>query len=122
MLRAAIRPAASAARAAKPAARAFSVSALRASEEHKHVEPALFPPGAPAGVVPTDDIHATGLERLQVLGEKHGVKVFDYDPLDSSRIGTKKDPVKVFSWVRTAHFYVHARRRNNHCVCYLRVL
>lgn len=48
--------------------------------------------------MPTDDVHATGLERLQVLGEMHGVKVFDYEPLDSSRIGTKKDPIKVLSW------------------------
>ncbi|EKM58302.1 uncharacterized protein PHACADRAFT_252515 [Phanerochaete carnosa HHB-10118-sp] len=97
MLRAALRPAASVARVAKPAARTFAVSTLRASE-HKEIDAALFPPGAPAGTVPTDDLHSTGLERLQVLGEMHGVKVFDYDPLDSSRIGTKKDPIKVLSW------------------------
>ncbi|KIP05831.1 hypothetical protein PHLGIDRAFT_19584 [Phlebiopsis gigantea 11061_1 CR5-6] len=96
MLRAAARPASVAARALKPA-RAFSISAARRSDE-KHIEPALFPPGSKAGVVPTDEIHATGLERLQVLGELTGVKVFDYDPLDSSRIGTKSNPVKVFSW------------------------
>ncbi|GJE88645.1 COX5B-domain-containing protein [Phanerochaete sordida] len=98
MLRAAIRPAFSAARASKSAARTFSVSALRASEHKEGVVPELFPPGAPVGTVATDDIHATGIERLQVLGEMTGTKVFDYDPLDSSRIGTMKDPIKVLSW------------------------
>ena len=101
MLRAAARPASAVARALQPA-RAFSVSAARRSGE-KHIEPALFAPGSKAGVVPTDDVHATGLERLQLLGEITGTKVFDYDPLDSSRIGTKANPVKVFSWVRTVY-------------------
>jgi cytochrome c oxidase subunit 5b len=102
MFRAALRPATLAARAVRPTARAFTGSAVRrsASEHEQETHAALLPPGAPAGVVPTDELHATGLERLQVLGEMHGVKVFDYDPLDSSRIGTMKDPIKVFSWVR----------------------
>ena len=99
MLRAVARPVALAARAVKPstAARALSTSAVRRSEHH--VEPALFAPGAKAGEVATNDVHATGLERLQVLAEMHGVKVFDYDPLDSSRVGTLADPIKVFSFV-----------------------
>lgn len=98
MLRAAVRPATLAARAVKPASRSFAISAIRRSDE-KHVEPALFAPGAPSGTVPKDEDHATGMERLQILGEIHGVKVFDYDPLPSDRIGTMKDPVKVLSWV-----------------------
>ena len=100
MFRAAVRPATVAARSLKPAApvRALAVSAVRRSGAPA---PPLYPPGAKSGEVPTDDIHATGLERLQVLGEKEGVRVFDYEPLDSSRIGTLADPVKVFSWVRT---------------------
>ena len=106
MLRVALRPASLAARAVRPATRALSGSAIRrAVDHHDHdhepqLQPALIAPGAPAGTVPTDDVHATGVERLQVLGEMYGVKVFDYEPLDSSRIGTKKDPIKVFSWVR----------------------
>lgn len=101
MLRAALRPVSLAARAAaKPSvtARALSTSAVRFSG---HAQPPFFGEGAKAGEVPTDDIQATGLERLQVLGEKEGVDVFDYKPLDSSRIGTFENPVKVFSWVRT---------------------
>ena len=101
MFRAALRPVSLAARAvAKPslAARALSTSAARFSG---HPQPQIFGEGAKAGEVPTDDIQATGLERLQVLGAKEGVDVFDYKPLDSSRIGTLEDPVKVFSWVRT---------------------
>ena len=99
MFRAAVRPASLAARSLKPATavRALAVSAVRRSGAPA---PPLYPPGAKAGEVPTDDIHATGLERLQILGDKEGVKVFDYEPLDSTRIGTLADPIKVFSWVR----------------------
>lgn len=49
--------------------------------------------------MPTDENQSTGLERLQVLAAKEGVEVFDFNPLDSSRIGTLADPIKVFSWV-----------------------
>jgi len=37
---------------------------------------------------------------VQVLGLLEGVDVFDLEPLDSSRIGTLADPIKVFSAVR----------------------
>ena len=86
------------------------MSAVRRSGEHHdhhHHEspiPSLFPPGSKPGEVPTDLSHATGLERLQVLGEAEGVKVFDYEPLDASRIGTFENPVKVFSWVSLSSF------------------
>lgn len=101
MFRAAVRPAALAARSARPATavRTLAVSAVRRSD-HAAPPPPLYPVGSKDGEVPTDDVHATGLERLQLLGLREGVKVFDYDPLDSSRIGTMADPVKVFSWVR----------------------
>ncbi|KAI0690167.1 cytochrome c oxidase polypeptide IV [Cytidiella melzeri] len=105
MLRAALRPAAVAARSVKfnNVSRTLAMSAVRRSTDHHdhHHEspiPSLFPPGAKPGEVPTDVSHATGLERLQVLGEAEGVKVFDYEPLDSSRVGTLAEPVKVFSW------------------------
>lgn len=102
MLAAVVRPAAFAARTAlKPvsraAVRAISTTPARFSG---HAEPSIFGPGAKSGEVPTDENQSTGLERLQVLGAIEGVDVFDYKPLDSSRIGTKADPIKVFSWVR----------------------
>ncbi|KAI0635820.1 cytochrome c oxidase subunit VB-domain-containing protein [Trametes polyzona] len=101
MFTAAIRPAALVARRAalKPAraavaARAFSISAARRSE---HPTPQIFGEGAKPGEIPTDENQSTGLERLQVLGAIEGVEVFDTAPLDSSRIGTLADPIKVFS-------------------------
>ena len=60
----------------------------------------LFGPGAEPGTVPTDLEQSTGLERLELLGDLQGIKVFDDSPLDSSRIGTKKDPIRVPSFVR----------------------
>jgi len=61
--------------------------------------PQLYGDGAKPGTVPTDLEQATGLERLQLLGEIEGIKVFDDSPLDSSRLGTKANPVLVPSYV-----------------------
>lgn len=98
----AARPAVLAARSSlKPsnaAVRAFS-STIRVSSGGPP-PPQLYGTGAKAGTVPTDIEQATGLERLQLLGELEGIKVFDDTPLDSSRIGTKANPVKVLAYVR----------------------
>ncbi|KAF5367367.1 hypothetical protein D9758_003734 [Tetrapyrgos nigripes] len=91
----AVRPAArTAASSFKPATRAFSVSARKTSG-HGPPPPQLFGPGVKDGEVPGIHEQSTGLERLQHLGELEGVPVFDTAPLDSSRIGTKKDPILV---------------------------
>ncbi|KAF9048608.1 putative COX4-cytochrome-c oxidase chain IV, partial [Panaeolus papilionaceus] len=78
------------------AVRAFS-STIRVSSGGPP-PPQLYGTGAKAGTVPTDIEQATGLERLQLLGELEGIKVFDDTPLDSSRIGTKANPVKVLAY------------------------
>jgi cytochrome c oxidase subunit 5b len=83
-----------------------STSTLRAFSTTLRVQsggpppPQLYGDGGKAGSVPTDIEQATGLERLQLLGDLEGVKVFDDGPLDSSRLGTKKNPVLVPSYVR----------------------
>jgi cytochrome c oxidase subunit 5b len=97
-LRAAARPAARVARQSVKPARAFSVTARASSGGPP--PPQLFGEGAKPGTVPTDIEQATGLERLQLLGQLEGISVFDDQPLDSSRLGTKADPVKVLSYVR----------------------
>lgn len=69
--------------------------------------PQLFGEGGKPGEVPSDIEQATGLERLQLLGELEGVDVFDDSPLDSSRIGTKAHPILVPSYVRVfSSFFV----------------
>jgi hypothetical protein len=62
--------------------------------------PSLYGAGSKPGEVPTDVDQATGLERLQLLGELEGVEIFDEKPLPSDRIGTKANPVLVPSYVR----------------------
>jgi cytochrome c oxidase subunit 5b len=37
---------------------------------------------------------AVGLERYELLGKMQGVDVWDMKPLDSSRIGNKRLPIK----------------------------
>ncbi|KAJ7274367.1 cytochrome c oxidase subunit VB-domain-containing protein [Mycena haematopus] len=89
------------ARSARPSAssslRALSTS-FRASSDHGAKPPSIFGPGGKAGEVPTDFEQATGLERFEMLGDMMGIDVFDETPLDSSRIGTKKDPIMVLSY------------------------
>ena len=80
--------------------RPLSVSAIRRSDDHHAAAPSIYGVGAKPGEIPTDESQSTGLDRVQVLGLLEGVDVFDLEPLDSSRIGTLADPVKVFSAVR----------------------
>lgn len=42
---------------------------------------------------------ATGLERFELLGKLEGVDVFDMKPLQVDRLGTMKEPIKVYSLV-----------------------
>ena len=101
MFAAAIRPASFAAHAALKPARLAAVRAISSTPARRseHPTPEIYGEGAKAGQIPTDVNQSTGLERLQVLGAIEGVEVFDLKPLDSSRIGTLADPIKVFSMV-----------------------
>lgn len=110
-VRAAIRPAAHAARftvkpnysTAKTAIRTLSTTTTRLSADAHHVDahpPGLYGVGAPPGEMPSDEAQATGLARLELLGEMQGINVFDEEPLDASRLGTFDSPVQVFSLVR----------------------
>lgn len=84
------------------AARAFSTT-LRARSDDHHGPPApqLYGPGAKSeDKIPTDEEQATGLERYQLLGKMEGIDVFGLDALESGRLGTMKDPIKVPTIVR----------------------
>jgi hypothetical protein len=91
-----LRPATAAARSFAP--RAFATSAARASGHT--AAPKIFGEGGKAGEIPTDEEQMTGLARLQLLGDLEGTPVFDYAPLEADRVGTPKNPVKVYSLVR----------------------
>ncbi|KAF7312249.1 hypothetical protein MIND_00237900 [Mycena indigotica] len=99
MLLAALKAAGPAVRPALRPATAFrSLSTtLRVASGHGPKAPSLFGPGGKVGEVPTDLEQATGLERFELLGEMEGIDVFDETPLDSSRVGTKKNPIMVLS-------------------------
>ncbi|TRM64790.1 cytochrome c oxidase subunit VB-domain-containing protein [Schizophyllum amplum] len=90
----AVRPAA---RAGARAVRALS-STARVASAHGPEAPKIYGPGGKPGEIPSNWEQATGLERLELLGDLQGIKVFDDSPLDSSRIGTKKDPIMVPSF------------------------
>jgi cytochrome c oxidase subunit 5b len=107
MFRSAVRAARPAVLAARSSLKPQGPSSLRAlhttlrvsSDDHGPPLPKIYGPGGKPGTVPSDVEQATGLERLQLLGELEGVKVFDDSPLDASRIGTKTDPILVPSYV-----------------------
>lgn len=104
-VRAAVRPAVKATRStikfappvSRTATRTFSITSTRLSGGAE--PPKLFGPGAPPGEIPSDELQATGLDRLELLAEMQGVSLFDEEPLDSSRLGTLDNPVKVYSLV-----------------------
>jgi Cytochrome c oxidase subunit Vb len=86
--------------------RTLSTSTIRHSDDHHAAAPSIYGVGAKPGEIPTDEAQSTGLDRVQVLGCLEGVDVFDLEPLDSSRIGTLADPIKVFSAVRVFPFAI----------------
>ena len=88
--------------------RSLSTSAIRRSDDHHAAAPSIYGVGAKPGEIPTDEAQSTGLDRVQVLGLLEGVDVFDLEPLDSSRIGTLANPIKVFSVVRVHFFSTHS--------------
>lgn len=75
----------------KPWRRALQ-SLTRATAEIKTYDD-LLPPGAKPGTVPRDIEHATGLERLEILGKMQGIDIFDMKPLDASRVGMSRSMV-----------------------------
>ncbi|KAI9928870.1 hypothetical protein ASPWEDRAFT_127915 [Aspergillus wentii DTO 134E9] len=91
------------------AARPFSSSVIRSNSskwevkkegkilpyEEIKTEDDLIPPGAKAGTIPSDIDHATGLERLELIGKMQGIDIFDMRPLDASRKGTLDNPIIV---------------------------
>ncbi|OGM42185.1 cytochrome c oxidase subunit 4 [Aspergillus bombycis] len=90
------------------AARPFSSSVIRSNKAKYGVEKDgkillskikteedLVPPGAKSGTVPSDLEHATGLERLELVGKMQGIDIFDMRPLDASRKGTLENPIIV---------------------------
>lgn len=106
MLRTAVRTARPAVLAARTSLKPRSGSSLRDIHTTVRVSsggpaaPSIYGTGGKAGEVPSDFEQATGLERLQLLGEMEGHQVFDESTLDASRIGTKANPVLVPSYVR----------------------
>jgi cytochrome c oxidase subunit 5b len=107
VLRAAARPALRATTVTRStAARTLATSAVRRGGHAS--APSIFGAGGKAGEIPTDEEQATGLARLQLLGDLEGTPVFDYAPLESDRVGTLDNPVKVYSLVRDPlHAYGH---------------
>ena len=116
-------------RAARPAILARSLlkpstSTLRAFSTTLRIQsggpppPQLYGDGGKTGSVPSDIEQATGLERLQLMGDIEGIKVFDDSPLDSSRIGTKVNPVMVDSYVcGDDHFQPWYSVTEIFCIC-----
>lgn len=83
------------------AARTLAVRTLSTSPRtFSEASPSLFGEGAKAGHVPTDIEQATGIERLQLLGQLQGVDVFNMGPLHITKAGTLEDPTLVPAYVR----------------------
>lgn len=75
--------------------RSIATSAVRLSEQ----PPVIQGSGAPAGTIASDEDQSTGLERYELMGRLQGVDVFDMQPLEADRLGTKEKPVMVRSMV-----------------------
>lgn len=55
--------------------------------------------GVGCGLIYSEE-QATGLERFELLGDLHGVDVFDMKPIEMTRMGTLDEPIPIFTLVR----------------------
>ncbi|ABN65770.2 Cytochrome c oxidase polypeptide IV, mitochondrial precursor [Scheffersomyces stipitis CBS 6054] len=70
----------------------------------------LIGPGAKAGTIPTDLDQATGLERLEILGKREGIDVFDLENPIYEGKGTFEDPLLVPTYI--GYRYVGCRGKD----------
>lgn len=83
--------------AQRTAVRSLATTPLRFSEHH---QPLIQGDGSKPGEIASDEQQSTGLERFELMGKLQGIDVFNMEPLDASRFGTKANPIKVQSMVR----------------------
>lgn len=76
--------------------------------------------GAAEGTVPTDLEQETGLARLELLGLREGIDVFDRRPLDASRKGTVADPIVVDSYENYRYVGCTGSPAGSHAVQWLK--
>lgn len=118
-------------RVARPmAARSFSVAAFLRNKEvdNKTAKTlsevrgweTLVGDGAKEGTVPTDLDQETGLARLELLGLREGIDVFDRRPLDASRKGTMADPIVVDSYENYRYVGCTGSPAGSHTVLWLK--
>jgi hypothetical protein len=87
--------------------------------------PVIQGEGGKVGEVATDEEQSTGLERFELLGRLQGKDVFDLEPLDASRLGTKKEPVLIQSLVsaivdeRATSTWAFCKRQHQASPCFV---
>ncbi|CAX43428.1 cytochrome c oxidase polypeptide IV, mitochondrial precursor, putative [Candida dubliniensis CD36] len=83
------------------AAKTAPETAVKSAKDLSEVTGAasLIGPGAKEGTIPTDYEQATGLQRLELLGKREGVDVFDMEMPISEGKGTMQDPYLVPTYI-----------------------
>lgn len=72
----------------------------------------LIGPGAKPGTIPTDWDQSTGLQRLELLGKREGVDVFDMEMPITEGKGTMDDPFLVPTYI--GYRYVGCMGKKGH--------
>ncbi|KAK6461736.1 cytochrome c oxidase polypeptide IV mitochondrial precursor [Scheffersomyces coipomensis] len=81
----------------------------------------LIGPGATPGTIPTDLDQATGLERLEILGKREGVDVFDIENPITEGSGTPQDPYLVPTYFGYRYVGCKGKDGNDHKPYWLKV-
>ncbi|KAK6201099.1 cytochrome c oxidase subunit VB-domain-containing protein [Scheffersomyces amazonensis] len=81
----------------------------------------LIGPGAKPGTIPSDLDQATGLERLEVLGKREGVDVFDLENPISEGSGSPQDPYLVPTYVGYRYVGCKGKEGHNHKPYWMKV-
>lgn len=81
----------------------------------------LIGPGATPGTIPTDLDQATGLQRLELLGNLEGIDVFDMEHPIKEGSGTPQDPYLVPTYYGTRYVGCKGKDGDNHNPYWMKV-
>lgn len=122
-------------RLARPAYRFISTSRVLANKPPAPVAPhtaqtlaevtgpdaSLIGKGAQPGTIPTNIDQATGLERLELLGELEGIDVFDMDTPITEGSGSPQDPYLVPTYLGSRYVGCKGKEGNDHNPMWMKV-
>lgn len=98
-----------------------AVKTATSLKEVTGIDESLIGPGAMPGTIPTNLDQATGLERLELLGQLEGVDVFDLENPIKEGSGSPQDPYLVPTYMGFRYVGCKGKNADEHTPYWMKV-